>query len=403
MAWSSPSTRTTGTLITAAIWNQDVVDNPIDLDTRNSSVSSLVQANPVINGGFDVWQRGTSFAAISNGDYFADRWKVFKSGSMVYTVTRSAGSPNSSTYATAGIPYAPASYKAKFDCTTADASIGASDIMIIAHQMEGYEWARLHRRAFTVSFWWYATKAGTYCFSVRNNPTTTSYVAEFTATASTWEYHTINVPAETSETWELENGIGAKFGWAIAAGADSQGTAGSWQASSITATSNQVNGCDSTSNDTYISQVKISPQDSYIDYAIPSYQEELRRCLRYYWRVKNADAYVGGSDGSPIFALGQVQSGDNTKVDFIVYSPVGMRSSTPTISGSVTSTVGASGNSTSIVVSSGSGTGSPQPHLDEESRTMWALTATMDGSGTAAAVAALKLRSSADFIMDAEL
>lgn len=28
MAWSTPSSRTTGTLITAAIWNQDVVANP---------------------------------------------------------------------------------------------------------------------------------------------------------------------------------------------------------------------------------------------------------------------------------------------------------------------------------------------------------------------------------------
>lgn len=33
MAWVSPSSRTTGTLITAAIWNQDVVDNPLLLKT----------------------------------------------------------------------------------------------------------------------------------------------------------------------------------------------------------------------------------------------------------------------------------------------------------------------------------------------------------------------------------
>ena len=33
MAWSSPSSQTTGTLITAATWNQDVVDNPLLLKT----------------------------------------------------------------------------------------------------------------------------------------------------------------------------------------------------------------------------------------------------------------------------------------------------------------------------------------------------------------------------------
>jgi hypothetical protein len=43
MAWSTPSTRTTGTLITAAIWNQDAVDNPIAL--RAGAIAIASQAN----------------------------------------------------------------------------------------------------------------------------------------------------------------------------------------------------------------------------------------------------------------------------------------------------------------------------------------------------------------------
>lgn len=39
-AWSTPSTRTTGTLITAAIWNQDVVDNPIALRAGGIALAS---------------------------------------------------------------------------------------------------------------------------------------------------------------------------------------------------------------------------------------------------------------------------------------------------------------------------------------------------------------------------
>lgn len=40
MAWSTPSSRSAGTLITAAIWNQDVVDNPVALRTGGIAISS---------------------------------------------------------------------------------------------------------------------------------------------------------------------------------------------------------------------------------------------------------------------------------------------------------------------------------------------------------------------------
>lgn len=40
MAYVGPSTRSTGTLITAAIWNQDVVNNPIALYGGAMSLTS---------------------------------------------------------------------------------------------------------------------------------------------------------------------------------------------------------------------------------------------------------------------------------------------------------------------------------------------------------------------------
>lgn len=50
MAWSAPSTRSTGDLITAAIWNQDVVDNPAFLGALKRDGVAL----SALSGGADL-------------------------------------------------------------------------------------------------------------------------------------------------------------------------------------------------------------------------------------------------------------------------------------------------------------------------------------------------------------
>ena len=48
--------------------------------------------NYIINGNFNVWQRGTSFNGLTNGSYSADRWVVYDSiGDINYNVIRNAG------------------------------------------------------------------------------------------------------------------------------------------------------------------------------------------------------------------------------------------------------------------------------------------------------------------------
>lgn len=44
--------------------------------------------NKLINPRFDIWQRGTSFAAIASGAYSADRWVHFFDGTTVATISR---------------------------------------------------------------------------------------------------------------------------------------------------------------------------------------------------------------------------------------------------------------------------------------------------------------------------
>jgi hypothetical protein len=54
-------------------------------------VPATVQANPVLNSAFQIWQRGTSFAlGASGGVYTADRWSFLNPGSGNFTISRQA-------------------------------------------------------------------------------------------------------------------------------------------------------------------------------------------------------------------------------------------------------------------------------------------------------------------------
>jgi len=60
-----------------------LVDYPTTAAAFAGYLDNLPNRNRIINGLFDVWQRGTSFAAIATGTYTADRW--------VYTQTGAGG------------------------------------------------------------------------------------------------------------------------------------------------------------------------------------------------------------------------------------------------------------------------------------------------------------------------
>jgi hypothetical protein len=314
------------------------------IDNVNAAKVTGTINNIIINGNFNIWQRGTSFTGITGAiTYAADRWAVICSGAAVLSATQEntvvptvAQSGNYSLY----------SYK--LAVTTADASITANDYTAIRYIIEGYDFQAITQQQFTLSFWVRAFKTGTYCVGFVNSGNDRSYVAEYSISVSnTWEYKTVTIaasPVLTDGVWQITNGVGLRVYFTIAGGSTYQTTAGSWTTGNFFSTSNQVNGTDSTSNTFYLSQVAITLGATGARYTPVAFDYEMHRCFRYYM------TYSGQ-------AIGVAQNGDNMYGRGVIGFPSEMRT-TPSLEAGASYSVNAgSAGTVSLTGTSTKGTG----------------------------------------------
>jgi len=252
-------------------------------------VSHQHAKNVIINGDFNVWQRGTSFVAAASGQVGPDRYTLAYITAGVVTMARSTDVPT----ATERGYHKP--YSLLIDCTTVDSSIAAGDVLLIYYKPEGHDAARfgfgqLGTRNITLSFWVKATKTGIYCVSFANSAKTRSYVAEYTVnTTATWEFKTITLAVDTSGTWLYDSGIGIHIAFTLMAGTDVQVAANTWSTGNYLATANQVNGLDSTANDFRICGVQLEAGTVATDFEQRTIQEELALCQRYFSKSYSID------------------------------------------------------------------------------------------------------------------
>ena len=118
------------------------------LDYRSKVLMPLqsLARQAIINGNFDVWQRGTSFSGAANADYTADRWAVAKAGSSTVDVTQ-----ETFTLGQTDVPLEPAYYVSN-DVTSNSA---ASDFIALSQKIESVR--SFAGQSVTISFY---AKAG---------------------------------------------------------------------------------------------------------------------------------------------------------------------------------------------------------------------------------------------------
>lgn len=136
------------------------------------SANGYYSPNYIINGGFDIWQRGTSFSNVGSTAFSADRWRTVTT-TLNSNITQDTSTPS------AEFKY---SYKA------VPASNGTPSGEWVARQvLEQQNVFHLAGKTVTLSFWYRSTKtSGKARVSVSNNTGGTDVAQTFTVVANTW-------------------------------------------------------------------------------------------------------------------------------------------------------------------------------------------------------------------------
>ena len=254
--------------------------------------------NIIINGNATVAQRSSSTTGVTSTGYHAcDRFKFLYTDAGTWTVSQSTDAPDG--FAN--------SYK--IECTTADASLAASDYVLFEQRLEGQNLQHLKKgtssaESVTVSFWVRSAKTGTYIVEIDDNDNSRNINKSYTiSSADTWEHKTITFEGDTNGALDNDNNFSFRVIFWLGAGSDfSSGTlATSWQS---TTNANRVVGnvnlADTVGNDWYITGCQLEV-GSATPFEHRSYGDELQRCMRYYEKSHSSSQYfMNGSSGAQV-------------------------------------------------------------------------------------------------------
>ena len=281
--------------------------------------------NALMNGNFEIWQRGTSFATLGASAlvYTADRWAYMTNGAARATVTQDASVP---TFAQAGVVLP---YSLKVACTTTNAAPATGNYSLLAQNIEGYLWRKFWQRPLVISFWVKASQTGTFGVTIESGASDRSYIGQYTVSvANTWEFKTVAFLASPSSgTWPLATTPGAGLYFSLCAGATYISTAGSWLSTNAFSVSGNVNVMSSTSNVWQIAGLQLEVGTAASEFEDVPFDVNLQRCKRYFqksfdYNVAPAPWPSAGSSGAQSWACGV---GASTASVYPVMLPVVMR------------------------------------------------------------------------------
>jgi len=243
---------------------------------------ALGNKNFIINGGFQVWQRGTTADTATSGDYMCDRFLVGFSGlDGNVDWDQETSTPDGHNYAL------------KVSTDASESSLDAGDFLRVEQRFEGQNLQLLQKgtssaKSVTLSFWVKSSVASTYTVALEDRDTSSfreigkSYAIN---SANTWEHKTVTFEGDTVGALDNDNAysLGLYF-WIDAGSTYTSGTFSSaWQARDTDERVYDTTGwLVSTSPQFYLTGVQLEIGDVATPFEHEDFGTTLAKCQRYF-------------------------------------------------------------------------------------------------------------------------
>jgi len=275
------------------------VDGHVTIDGQQfPTTGPLSNRNLIINGAMQVAQRGTTGTQTQYGGYpTCDRWRAQLDNASQATFTKeTSGGP-------AGFPNF-----FKWNVDSADASVAVASNVYLNQRLEGFDLQRLGygtsaAKPLTISFYVKGSRTGTYVLELHNLDSSRHVGQTYTIDAAdTWEYKTITFPADTTGTFNDDNGESLRIKWWLQAGTNfTTGTLPtSWAAHSNVnnAAGQSINLHDTAGSNWNITGVQLEVGSKATPFEHESYGQTLAKCQRYVFVARQDSAQTGFMNGA---------------------------------------------------------------------------------------------------------
>jgi hypothetical protein len=161
--------------------------------------------------------------------------------------------------------------------------------------IEGYfcrdfNWGNDNAKTITISFDAYSSIAATLPLSIRNASLTRTWLGSFTLAANTLTSVSFTIPGDITGTWEYTNLCGMEIEIGLGIGPNHTGVDG-WQAASKVGLAGMTNFMATAGATLYLTKFQVELGPVATEFERVPYDEQLRRCQRYYWKGLPAQYY----------------------------------------------------------------------------------------------------------------